>query len=174
MDDPETLTRTGIAVDFTGTGVFEEIREDLIIAADLYSYKEKTGGVVNGGNILLDNSRGTFSPERFGTYDPAGENYNGPVGEDSLGNLRPGRWEPWRRGREDGGLPEGYSGRRGDGGKENRGVSPRGDGDHKGKCEGEAQSDSKESTAYLRLPARLQKLATETVMKQTVFYSRPA
>lgn len=83
--------RVQIAIDFTGAGTYEPIPETDILELTVTSLRETTGGTVNKGTLILDNTTGSWCPRVFDTYRPAYNKYNGEIQSDGLGNLRPGR-----------------------------------------------------------------------------------
>lgn len=86
-----TRVRVEAAFDFTGTGVFVAVPESDILELTVTSLREKTGGTITQGTLVLDNETGAYCPRFFDAYRPDYGKYNGPVQEDGLGNLRPSR-----------------------------------------------------------------------------------
>jgi hypothetical protein len=90
IEDPASRIRLQLEIDFTGNGELFAIPEEDILEGDFLSRREKTGGVVNSGTVLLENACKRYSPELFGPYNPENGYYNGEIQEDGSGNLRPG------------------------------------------------------------------------------------
>lgn len=86
-----TTVRVQIAIDFTGTGIYEPIPETDILELTVTSLRETTGGTVNKGTLILDNTTGSWCPRVYETYRSSYNKYNGEQQSDGLGNLRPGR-----------------------------------------------------------------------------------
>lgn len=86
-----TKIRVQLAFDFTGKGVYVVIPECDILEVVVTSLREKTGGTVTRGELILDNTLGTYCPRCFDTYRPEYNKYNGEKQSDGMGNLRPGR-----------------------------------------------------------------------------------
>jgi len=80
-----------VAFDFTGTGVFVPVPETDILEITVTSLREKTGGTITQGTLILDNTIGSYCPRFFDRYRPDYNKYNGLAQADGLGNLRPGR-----------------------------------------------------------------------------------
>ena len=82
--------RVRAAFDFTGTGEYVAVPETDILELSITSLREKTGGTVTRGTLVLDNTTGSYCPRFFDAYRPDYNKYNGLPQADGLGNLRPG------------------------------------------------------------------------------------
>jgi hypothetical protein len=89
--DGRTKVRVRAAFDFSGSGEYVAVPESDILELTVTSLKEKTGGTITQGTLVLDNTTGSYCPRFFDTYRPAYNKYNGLPQADGLGNLRPGR-----------------------------------------------------------------------------------
>jgi hypothetical protein len=86
-----TKVRAQVAFDFTGRGEYVSVPESDILELVVTSLKEKSGGTVTQGTLILDNTTGSYCPRFFDAYRPEYNKYNGSAQADGLGNLRPGR-----------------------------------------------------------------------------------
>lgn len=86
-----TKVRVEVSIDFTGVGEYISLPECDILELVITTLREKSGGTVTRGVLLLDNTLGTYCPRTFDTYRPTYNKYNGLVQSDGLGNLRSGR-----------------------------------------------------------------------------------
>ena len=86
-----TKVRVQVAFDFAGTGDYVSIPESDILELNVTSLREKAGGTITYGTLILDNTTGSWCPRLFDTYRPSYNKYNGLKQDDGLGNLRPGR-----------------------------------------------------------------------------------
>jgi len=82
--------RVRAAFDFTGTGDYVAVPETDILELSVTSLREKTGGTVTRGTLVLDNTTGSYCPRFFDAYRPDYNKYNGLPQADGLGNLRHG------------------------------------------------------------------------------------
>lgn len=83
-----TKVRVEVAFDFTGTGDYVSIPESDILELTVTSLREKTGGTITQGTLILDNTTGSYCPRYFDAYRPNYNKYNGLQQADGLGNLR--------------------------------------------------------------------------------------
>lgn len=91
IDECRTRVRVRVSFDFAGDGVFVPVPETDVIELDVTSLREKKGGTITWATLILDNTIGSYCPRHFDDYRPEYSLFNGPVQEDGMGNLRPGR-----------------------------------------------------------------------------------
>ncbi|AEF86788.1 hypothetical protein TREPR_2187 [Treponema primitia ZAS-2] len=61
IEKGDSPVRLGISLDWSGTGFYESVFEQDIIEASFYGLKEVSGGTTARGEVLLDNTYGTYA-----------------------------------------------------------------------------------------------------------------
>jgi hypothetical protein len=91
--DPASIVKAKVEIDFTGTDTFVEIPGDLVDSIKGTDKLTGTTGyaIANTCTIQFNNSDKRFSKNVFAPYNPSIGQYNGPQQSDTRGNLRPGR-----------------------------------------------------------------------------------